>query len=335
MSAAVMAVPPPAGIRVRAAGLLLLGLVLAGCAPRRGQAPDWVLSAPRGTATAVSCTAAWALDPAHFQPALRNNPLASQALALFLERTRLDPHPSVGRVTLYQVPSVPDAAAPAGGDPPLPAEAREFLLQLGGFQNPGQVLVALADGFSAAGSLPMDHRDLPLFTILDRDTRHIRAMADGEGRIWMGDLPALIQLGFGHFGAGRAVVTAVQGLSPEAAVQGFLLPEELPEAGDRVAAPGRRLPRGIRCLAWAVTPGSGAAPLHRFELVLVGSRAGIQEGALWLDDLVAAAQSLPGAPLQPPDLLQESRRLDLRWRVTQEQLNLVLGRLNQPALPRP
>jgi len=316
----------------RLAGVLMLGLVLAGCGPRRGQAPDWVLSAPRGTAAAVSCTAAWALDPAHFQPALHDTPLASQSLAMFLERTRMDPRQPTGRVTLYQVPA---PAAPGGGDPAQPADAREFLLQLGGFQHPGQMLVALADGFSAAGSLPMDHRDLPLFTILDRDTRHIRAMADGEGRIWMGDLPALIQLGFGHFGAGRAVATAVQGFSPEAAVQGFLLPEELPEAGDRVAAPGRRLPRGIRCLAWAVTPGSGVAPLHRFELVLVGSRTGIQEGALWLDDLVAAAQSLPGAPLQPPDLLQESRRLGLRWLVTQGQLNLVLGRLHQPALPRP
>lgn len=138
----------------RLAGVLMLGLVLAGCGPRHGQAPDWVLSAPRGTAAAVSCTAAWALDPAHFQPALHDTPLASQSLAMFLERTRMDPRQPTGRVTLYQVPAVPEPAAADGGDPARPADAREFLLQLGGFQHPGQMLVALADGFPPRARCP-------------------------------------------------------------------------------------------------------------------------------------------------------------------------------------
>ena len=41
---------------------------------------------------------------------------------------------------------------------------------------------------------------------------------------------------------------------------------------------------------------------------------------------------MPGAPVQAPEFLQEKRRLGLRCQLTQDQVDLVLARLNQPAI---
>jgi hypothetical protein len=302
---------------VTVARAVLLCLALLGCEVRRARTPDWVVSAPGGTETAISCVPAWALAPAHFQALLQGFPPAGRALAVFLERTRIDPRQETGRVTFYL-------------SRPTPAAGPEVLIQLGGFRDPGRLQVAIADAFPAAGTLAVDHRDLPLFVLLDQGSRHFRAVADGDGRIWLGDLPALARLGPGRIRAWSGLAEASAWISGAAAVQGFILPRE-PAAGSAAW----RLPRGIQALAWGVTPGPTADSLHGFELALAGSRSAILGAVPWVEDFVAAAQATPGHPAQLPDLLQERRRLGLRWRLTQAQLNVALGRLELPAVPCP
>jgi hypothetical protein len=310
---------PRAGTRgtvVTVARTVLLCLALLGCGARRAKAPDWVLSAPGDTETAISCAPAWAMAPAHFQALLQGFPPAGRALAVFLERTRIDLRQETGRVTFYL-------------SRPAPGARSEVLVQLGGFRDPGRLQVAVADAFPAAGTLVVDHRELPLFVLLDQGPSHFRAVADGAGRIWLGDLPALARLGPGHVLPWSGLAVASSWISGAAAVQGFVLPRE------PAAQAAWRLPRGIQALAWSVTPGPGAASFHGFELALAGSRPAIQGAVPWLEDFVAAAQATPGPQAQLPDLLQERRRLGLRWRLTQAQLNVALGRLDLPAIPCP
>ena len=63
-----------------------------------------------------------------------------------------------------------------------------------------------------------------------------------------------------------------------------------------------------------------------------GSRAAIQQALPWLQRMAAAVTAMPGAPAQAPEFLQEARRLGLRCQLTQAQVDLVMARLNQPAV---
>jgi len=145
-------------------------------------------------------------------------------------------------------------------------------------------------------------------------------LADGEGRVWLGDQAALAGLGAG---ASQAALAASAGwISPGAAIQGFIRPSA-----------SWNLPRGIEALAWGVTPGTAADGQNGFELSLAGTAEAIQQVAPWLQRFLAAATAMPGAPQQAPEILQESTRIGLRCQLTQEQVDVAMAKLGQAPLP--
>ena len=299
---------------------VLLSLALLGCDARQGKVPDWVASAPAPAVTAVSCQAGWATGPSHLALLPAPFPQAERARARFLERTRIQSG-ETGRITVY-------LAEPAAG-----ARVPDLVIQLGGFNDPGGLQGAIADAFPAAGTQRLEQQELPLFAVLDWDPYRFRAMADGQGRIWLGDLAALARLG-GGARVRRAVAGSMARISPEAPIQGYIRPDELLPDGSG-SLPGelaRSLPRGIDFVAWGLTPGPDPKGLNGFELSVGGSRAAIQQALPWLQRMAAAVTAMPGAPAQAPEFLQEARRLGLHCQLTQEQVDLVMIRLNQPAV---
>jgi hypothetical protein len=284
---------------------LLLCLVLAGCDARRAQAPDWVRSAPAGALTAVSFRTDWALQQPRLGTLLARHPMAGRALDLFLVRARLPLRRETGRLTVY-------LTRPGSG----------FLIQLGGFRDPGGVQVAVADVFPVDG-MSMDNRDHPLFVILDLDPSHIRAMVDDEGRVWLGEAALLARLAAAPARA-MGDLAAMAGWVSESPVQGFLRPAELGEG---------YLPGGIESMAWGVTPGPAADAPNGFELSLAGPGEAIEQASPWLQRFLAAVAAAPGPPAQPPEILQESRRISLRCPLSQEQVDVAMAKLGQPPLP--
>jgi hypothetical protein len=294
---------------------LLLCLALLGCEARRAQVPDWVRSAPAAAATAVSFRTDWALQQPRLPTLLTSYPMAARSLDRFLVRVRLPLRAETGRLTVYQ--SRPSAADLPG-----------FLLQLGGFQDPGGLQVAIADVFPVDSRLSKDNRDHPLFVILDLGPCHIRAMADGEGRVWLGSASLVARLADGSARSAGDLAAPAGWISETAPVQGFLRPLAMLKGEF-----ARELPEGIESLAWGVTPGPAADAPNGFELALSGSGAAIEQASSWLQRFVAAVAAAPGAPAQPPEILQDSRRLSLRWQLSQEQLDVAMAKLDQPGIP--
>src|SRR5208337_2354805 len=114
-----------------------------------------------------------------------------------------------------------------------------------------------ADAFPAEGAMSMDNRELPLFGIMDARPRRIRALADGEGRIWLGDEASLAGLSEDAARAQAALAGSAGWISRAAAIQGFIRPQELlPGSGGGLPRDlARDLPRGIESLSWSLTPG--------------------------------------------------------------------------------
>jgi hypothetical protein len=308
---------------------LLLCLLLAGCGPRRPQAPDWLRSAPPSAVMAISCRAGWALKQSRFRDLLDSYPPAGAALDLFIRRTRIDPRQDTGRVTVFLTRPTPVGAAGGSGTQPP-----GFLIQLGGFRESGKLQAAVADAFPAEGAMSMDNRELPLFGIMDARPRRIRALADGQGRIWLGDEASLAGLGEDAARAQAALAGSAGWISRAAAIQGFIRPQELlPGSGGGL--PGdlaRDLPRGIESLSWSLTPGLAQDSPNLFELSLSGSPEAVQRVASWLQRFVAAAAAIPGTPVESPEILQEERRIGLRCQLSQRQVDVVLAKLDQPPI---
>jgi hypothetical protein len=311
------------------ARILLLCLILVGCGHRRATVPDWVRSAPPGAATAISCRADWALEQPRLQGLLAGAPLAGGAMAVLLQRAGLETRHETGRITLFL--NGP-ASGPAGTSAARPDQ--NFLIQLGRFRDPGRLQVAVANAFPAEGSLTLEQRDYPLFVILDLPPSHVRAMADGDGRVWLGDVAALggLETAAGH--CRPALAASSRWLTGTAAVQGFILPPEVREdtSGRLPGDLARDLPRGIEALCWSLNPGSGPNATCGFELCLAGSPEAIQRAASWLDRFVAATMARPGTAPETPEILQERRRIGLRCQLSQEQVDLVLAKLDQPPI---
>ena len=279
-----------------ALGGLVLGVLLGlGCKPK-AKVPEWVLAAPASTVMAVSGATGWVLEQPHFQTLLERFPLAEQSLELFLKRAKISPHQETGRVTFYVL-----SALPLNGASP---ESADCLIQLGGFRNPGALNVAIADAFPVEGSLPVDGRELPLFVLFDLNQAHIRAVVDGQGRVWLGELAALAKLGSGPLPKHNPVFQSAQWINGSAPFQGFIKPQGLlRDAAAKLPADlAKNLPQGMEALAWSVTPGTGPNALHRFELAISGTPEGILQVAPWLQRLVAAATGLQGGASQAPGL---------------------------------
>ena len=300
-----------------------------GCHPRQAKAPDWVLTAPASTVMAVSGQAGWVLEQPQFQTFLERYPLADQTLDLFLKRAHINPHQETGRITFY-VLNLPVLGNPGGVKP----DSSDFLIQLGGFQDSGALQVAISDAFPAEGSLPIEGRELPLYVVLDLNQYHIRVVTDSAGRVWLGDLGALARLGSGRLPPRNPVALSAEWVNGNAPFQGYLRPQGILAAASShlPAERARNLPQGIESLAWSVTPGTGKDQLHRFELAITGSKEGVLQVAPWLQRFVAAATAMQGAPSQPPEILQETRRIGLRAQLTQNQVNTALSKLSQPGI---
>jgi hypothetical protein len=304
---------------------LLLCLVLLGCGHRRPRTPDWVVSAPASAVMALSCRADWALDPPRLRTLLEGFPMAGRSMEILLDRARLEARHESGRITLYLTRPPAGAALPA--DP-------GFLIQLGRFREPGRLQVAVATAFPAEGTLPLENRETPLFVLTDAHPLHIRAMADGEGRVWLADRAALAGLGPQPTAGHKALAASAEWITAGAVIQGFVRPQPLRE-DTTPRLPGdlaRDLPRGIESVSWGLVPGRAADAPARFELALAGSPEAVQRAASWLDRLMAVAMAVPGPAPATPEILQESRRIGLRCLLSQGQVDLVLTKLEQPAV---
>ncbi len=301
---------------------LLVCLTLLGCQARRGQAPDWVRSAPAAAVMAVSFRADWSMEQPRLRTLLERFPMAGRSLDLFLMRARINLRRETGRLTVYLVNPAKAASTPG------------FLIQLGGVRDPGGLQVAIADGFPVDTKAP-DNRDHPVFVILDLPPYHIRAMADGEGRVWLGDQAMLAELGAGKSPSAAALAASSGWIGGAAAIQGFIRPQELlaDYSGTLPGELARNLPRGIEAVAWGVTPGPEPDGLNGFELSLAGSGEAVQLAAPWLQRLLAAACAMQGPAAQWPEILQETSRIGLRCQLSQEQVDVAMAKLNQPPLP--
>lgn len=297
------------------------------CQGRKVKVADWVLTAPAPTVMAVSGATGWVLEQPHFQSLLDRYPMAGQVLDLFLKKAKINPNQETGRVTFYILADLP--LGPEGASL-LPSS---FLIQLGGFRNPAALNLAILDAFPQEGTMPVAGRDLPLYVLMDYNQNHLRAVVDGSGRVWLGDLGALAKLG-ASLPALDPVRDCARWTNGAAPFQGFLKPQGLlRQASAKLSTEvARNLPQGIEALAWSVTPGTGPKALHRFALAITGQPEGIRAVAPWLQRFVAAATGMQGASGQAPEILQEPRRIGLRAQLTQEQVNLALARLDQPGI---
>ena len=303
---------------------LLLCLTLLGCEARRAPEPDWVASAPAAAVMAVSFRADWAMEQPRLRTLLERFPMAGRALDLFMTRARINLSQETGRLTVYLLNPVPATSAHGAPLPP------SFLIQLGGLRDPGGLQVAIADGFPADALAA--GRDFPRFVVLDLGHYHIRALADGAGRIWLGDQEALARMDPGH---SQAQGDSAAWINPAAAIQGFIRPGDLLDS----FAPGmpgelaRNLPRGIESVAWGVSPGPARETRNGFELSLAGNGQAIQRMQPWMQRFLSALSAMQGLPGQGQEILQEGARVSLRCKLTQEQLDVAMARLDLPPLP--
>jgi len=308
--------------------------LLPSCKPRP-RVPGWVQSAPADSLAAFSGEAGWVISHKEVQSLLAREPLAEQALDLFLQKARINPKTETGRLTFHVI------GLPQKGETGLEKGLGHVLIQLDQFKDPKSLVAALTESFPQEGHLRLAGRDWPLYVILDVDTgtvkAHLRAASDEQGQIWIGDLPALERLASRESLASRpGVAAAAEWISPRAPFQGYLQPEallgglrkELPDSGTL-----RDLPTGVQALFWSVTPGTGQDQPTRFELSLAGSPEGITQVTPWLQRLVAAMSAVQTAPgASPPELLQEKKRVGLRASLTDAQLKFIMEKLGQPGL---
>jgi hypothetical protein len=309
---------------MRTARLLLLCLALLGCGKPRGEGPDWIASAPPDAVAAISCRTDWAQDPTRMAALLQRYPPAGVALSLVLQRVQPELLRQAGRITLY--------LARRAGRPAAAGPSPRTLLQLGGFRLPGRIQTAIAQAFPETGIRTLDNRDLPSYVVLDLPSGQIRAMADPEGRIWLGDPADLAGIGTAPAGSGAASREPIPDLAP-APLQGFIRPgtpdPRLP--GDQSGT----LPAGTTALAWAVTPAQDPSSPVGFELALAGPDRSMDAAAAWLQRFADAVQSVPGQIPQVPEIQQVETRIGLKCQLNRVQLALAMERLGLPPVPGP
>lgn len=310
------------------AAMSALLLVLPACRSKAVQGPEWLQAAPADCQVAFSAEARWILEHRSFQSLLAQSPLAEQTLDLFLTKARIAPHLETGRITFF-VLRLPNMESKD------PAEiSRAFLIRLSGFKNPQSLALALAESFPQEGSLLLGRRDMPLHVIIDVNQVHMRALAEPEGAVWIGDLGALAALSAKGGALPRSALRrAGEWVDPKASFQGFMLPDRLLAALPKDKLPAdwaAELPQGLEALTWSVQPAADSKGAHRLELSVAGRPEGVSRMVPWLQRLVAVSNSLQPQPIQPSELIQEKDRAGIRCSLTQEQLNALMARLGQP-----
>jgi len=300
-------------------------MVFVGC-EKKPKGPDWAISAPPGTVMAVSGQAGWVIQRREFQTLLGNFPLADRILDLFLKRAHINPKGETGRISLYvmdlQIKEVLESKSVKGAN---------FLIQLGEFKDPKNLLMSITEAFPLEGSLQTAKGEMPLHVVLDYDQFHVRLLVDSQDRIWIGDLSALATLAKAS-PTSPTFLRAAQWVDSAAPIQGLLMPEGLlREASDKLPKEfAQALPKGIEALAWSVAPGPSKEAPHLFALAVTGSPEGIQQVAPWVQRLVALLGSMPGAPSRPADVLEERTRVGLKAELSSTQLEAVMSKISQP-----
>ncbi len=321
----------PGGTRGAAVAISLVLALAVACGKRAPKSPDWVTSAPAASVMGLSGQAGWIIEQKGFQTLIEKYPLADQTLDIFLKKAHINPHQESGHISFY-VLSFPGTKQASGEAKAIPS----FLIQLGGFKDQEAVHMAIADAFPSEGSLALGKRELPVYVILDWNQYHVRAVADADGRIWLGELRSLAALDSGNFPARHPVTSAMEWINGKAPFQGYIRVKPILNdiSGNVPEDLARNLPQGIEALAWSVTPGpAGKDSLHRFELAITGSPEGVVQVAPWVQRFVAAVSSLQGSQgAQAPEILQEKQRIGVRCQLTGEQINQALAKLSQPGI---
>lgn len=305
-------------------------LALLGCGARKSKGPDWATSAPAGTVMAVSSQATWVVQRQEFQSFLGQFPIAERTLDLFLKRAHINPTEETGRVSFYVMDLKLNADQLKTG-----LDGSSFLIQLGGFREPKNLLMAITEAFPMEGSLLVGKRELPLYVLLDYNQFHMRLIFDEQDRIWIGDISALAALGR-TTPLSNPAQRAAEWINGRAPIQGLVLPEQLLEQASQKLPTefAQQLPKGIQALAWSVTPSSAKDAPHSLELAVTGSPEGIRQISPWIQRLVALVSNMPGAPSHPADVLEENGRIGLKAQLNASQLETVMSRISQPGLFR-
>jgi len=303
-------------------------LTLLGCGLRKSKGPDWATSAPTGTVMAVSSQASWVVQRPEFQTFLGQFPMAERTLDLFLKRAHINPMEETGRVSFYVMDLKLNSEQLKAG-----VDSSSFLIQLGGFREPKNLLMAITEAFPMEGSLLVGKRELPLYVLLDYNQFHMRLVFDEQDRIWIGDISALAALGRTPTLSSPAQ-RAAEWINGRAPIQGLVLPEQLLEQASQKLPKefAKDLPKGIQALAWSVTPSSAKDAPHSLELAVTGTPEGIRQISPWIQRLVALVSNMPGAPSHPADVLEENGRIGLKAQLNASQLEAVMSRISQPGL---
>jgi len=303
-------------------------LALFGCGLRKSKGPDWAASAPTGTVMAVSSQASWVVQRPEFQNFMGQFPIAERTLDLFLKRAHINPAEETGRISFYVMDLKLNTDQLRAG-----VDGSSFLLQLGGFREPKNLLMAITEAFPMEGTLLVGKRELPLYVLLDYNQFHMRLIFDEQDRIWIGDLSALASLGKTPTLSSPAQ-RAGEWINGRAPIQGLVLPEQLLEQASQKLpkAFAKEMPRGIQALAWSVTPSAAKDAPHSLELAVTGTPEGIRQISPWIQRLVALVSNMPGAPSHPTDVLEEQDRIGLKAQLNATQLEAVMSRISQPGL---
>ena len=313
-----------------AAKIILSAAVLAllGCGARKAKGPDWATSAPAGTVMAISSQASWVVQRQEFQGFMERFPIAERTLDLFLKRAHINPAEETGRISFYVMDLKLEADQAKAG-----VNGSNFLIQLGGFREPKNLLMAITEAFPMEGTLLVGKRELPLYVLLDYNQFHMRLIFDEQDRIWIGDLSALAALGRPPVLSSPAQ-RAAEWINGRAPIQGLVLPEHLLEQASQKLPTefAKEMPKGIQALAWSVTPSAAKDAPHSLELAVTGTPEGIHQISPWIQRLVALVSNMPGAPSHPADVLEEKGRIGLKAQLNASQLETVMSRISQPGL---
>lgn len=311
--------------------LLMIALVpgvIAGtfaCKPRKSKAPEWVQAAPAQCSVALSVQAGWVLDHENVQTLLARFPMADQMLDLFMKKARINPKGETGRVTFY----VLDPPQKVTSD--LTQAARQLLVLLEGFKDPGALQAAVLESFPQEGSMSIQEKDCPLHVIMDVNQVHIRAAVEPGGRIWLGDLGALGRMASQGPLKRELALKAAEWVDGRAPFQGMAQVEPLlgQVRGHIPKNMGLDIPTGVDTLAWSVTPSNDPKAPHRLDLALTGTPEAMTQVTPWLQRIGALASAAGPGAAQPPEIVSERTRAGLRASMTQDQLNAVLSKLGQ------
>ena len=306
---------------------LLIIAVSLGCRDTRPKTPDWVASAPVTANIGISFHLGWVLENPESRKLITQYPMFEQAIELFLDSTEIDPVSDKSRVSLYVLENHGSNIIPVPDDD----LHQKVLLQIAGIRDPKSVQRTIVETFPPDGSLRLAGRECPLFVVMDISDVQISLLSDGNGRLWIGDMAALQEIDKGNVSGDRAFISrASEWISPASAMQGFWLPESLPEllSDDANGIFANLASNGLKGLAWSVTPLEGTEKSIALDLVVTGTEDAVSQLKPWMQRAIALVSSLGGDGASQPETIQENNRIGIRCQFEADQFGDALRMLN-------